>query len=154
MVASYFNDISFAHQASRSLYPCRYRRDSEKKEHQGWGGDDGKRELDNENQGRLDAVAEGPNGEAAPAAEKPAGSEEAAAERAPREEEEEDKTKTLDEYLADLAAKRAAIGAPAKPTRTANDDEKQWKDFGKKVEKSGEDDSYFAGAQKVSFVCV
>ena len=83
--------------------------DSDKKVHQGWGGDEGNSELKAEAAAVTDAAAE-TNEWTAPAdtadawgapADAPAGDAEAAgekAERKPREPEEEDNTLTLDEY--------------------------------------------------------
>ncbi|UZJ55947.1 hypothetical protein CBS101457_005267 [Exobasidium rhododendri] len=95
--------------------------DSAKNIHQGWGGDDPKRELDVEDGARADAAEEG----ATPAGDKstPVNGEAAAGgeakEALPIVEEEVDNTKTLDEYLAEQATKRAQIGAK-KEARSAD----------------------------------
>ncbi|CAO1624406.1 unnamed protein product [Sympodiomycopsis kandeliae] len=114
--------------------------DSEKNLHQGWGGDDGKRELKAEQDGVEDAAAEKPtveaNGEGAAtpaAAETPA--------------EEVDNTQTLDEYLASLAAKKANLGGKTVAPRTLESDD-QWNNFGSKVVKSqGGGDEYYASTK-------
>lgn len=117
---------------------------------QGWGGDDPKRELDAEDGARADAAEEGatPAGEAAVApngAVTSSDAPEADAKAPVIEKEEEDNTKTLDEYLADLAAKRAQIGAKkeARPADAADLDA-----LGQRLQKQDSED-YFK-TQKVS----
>ncbi|KAN0065775.1 hypothetical protein ACQY0O_000905 [Thecaphora frezii] len=109
--------------------------DTPKNLHQGWGGDDGKRELDVEKKAEADAKAENLEANGAPAAEGEAKPEEK------QPEEEEDKTMTLDEYLAAQAAKKASIAAPK--VREAPADDSAWSNFGVKLEKP-ESDDYFA----------
>lgn len=115
--------------------------ETDKQVRQAWGGEDGKRELETEEKGEADAQAEGaeaadaaaPNG--APSSDKPAPIEE-----------EPDNTKTYDEYLAELTAKKATLGGGAKEARTAADEE-NWKNFS--VTKAARDESeYFAATQK------
>ncbi|KAJ1579115.1 hypothetical protein NDA11_000383 [Ustilago hordei] len=77
--------------------------DSQKAVAQGWGGEDGKKELDNEQKAEADAQAEGAKAAGAAEAAAPA----AEAEKVP--EEEEDKTMTLDQYLASKAGKKLNI---------------------------------------------
>ena len=118
-----------------------HRRDSAKNIHQGWGGDDPKRELDVDENARADAAEEGANpagtptanGAATPAEGESAEKVEAAAE------EEKDNTKTLDEYLAEQAAKRAQIGAK-KEARVA--DSADTDSLGKRLEKQDSEDYY------------
>jgi len=118
--------------------------DSEKRIAQGWGGDDAKRELDSEDKAVLDAAAEkngeGPiaNGDA-PAAEGDAAAAKDATPAIP--EEEVDNTKTLDQYLAEQTAKRAALGSKQEVRSTADDS--QWKDFGTPLVKNTEGEAYY-----------
>ncbi|KAE8215677.1 hypothetical protein CF327_g1077 [Tilletia walkeri] len=133
------------------------REDSEKRIAQGWGGDDAKRELDNEDKAVADANAdkngEGPiaNGDAAPAADGEAGADAAATKEAASApvptipEEEVDNTKTLDEFLAEQTAKRATLGG-SKEARAAQDD--QWKDFGTPLVKNTEGEAYYVKQAK------
>ncbi|PWN28031.1 hypothetical protein BDZ90DRAFT_160292 [Jaminaea rosea] len=121
--------------------------DSEKNIHQGWGGDDGKRELKNEEDAVADANAEATpaNGAATPATVE--GDEAApAAEAVPAEE--VDNTKTLDEYLADMAAKKATLGGKAVTPRTVEGG--QWEGFGNKVVKSQSGGDEFYAATKAA----
>lgn len=107
--------------------------DSAKIVEQGWGGSDPKRELEAEAEGKADAKAE----EAAPANPAPA------AEEAPVEPEET--TLTLDEYLASLAEKKAAIAGNKKDVRQVD----AAPDAAKKVTKATEaEESYFAAVNK------
>ncbi|EPQ27528.1 uncharacterized protein PFL1_05066 [Pseudozyma flocculosa PF-1] len=110
--------------------------DTQKNLHQGWGGDEPKRELDVEKKAEADAKAENIEANGAPAAEG-----EAKPEEEKPVEEEEDKTMTLDEYLAAQAEKRAALAAPK--GREASKDDSAWSNFGVQVKKS-EGDDYFA----------
>ncbi|GAA6001851.1 hypothetical protein JCM10207_002350 [Rhodosporidiobolus poonsookiae] len=83
--------------------------DSEKAEAAGWGAEEGKKELEAEQQGDADAKAETPaEGAATPVREAPI--------------EEEDNTQTYEEYLAEQAAKKLAI-ADLPEARKANDGE-------------------------------
>jgi plasminogen activator inhibitor 1 RNA-binding protein len=109
--------------------------DSEKKEHQGWGGDEGKRELEAENQGSTDAQTEAKTTEGQEGATEP---------------EPEDKTMTLDEYLAERAAKGLAIELPAARTANEGADDSQWKDGVQLLRKAGEtEEEWFYHASKV-----
>ncbi|PWN93929.1 hypothetical protein FA10DRAFT_264526 [Acaromyces ingoldii] len=129
------------------------REDSNKNLHQGWGGDDPKRELAVDENARADAAAEGgdsvkpssdapvsgeANGWDAPAE---GGAKTGDAPSAPLAavEEEKDNTKTLDEYLAEQAAKRAQIGAKKEARQADNIDASS---LGKKVEHSRGEDFY------------
>ncbi len=125
--------------------------DSDKAIAQGWGGDDPKRELNAEEGAIADAAAEGSgaatpaNGEAAPAAEGDAPA--AEAEAAPAPVEEVDNTKTLDEYLAEQAERKAKLGNNQQGPREAE----SWKEIGTKVEKGAEEEeSFFKVPGKVS----
>ncbi|KAI0078917.1 hypothetical protein K474DRAFT_1770690 [Panus rudis PR-1116 ss-1] len=134
--------------------------DSEKKIHQGWGGDEPESELKAEAAAATDAAAEGAEGEgwgpstteagwgaeapadgaapASPAAEgdKP--------ERRPREEE-DDNTLTLDEYLKKQAEAKLEI-IPKLETRKANEgDDSIWKDAVPITKKDEDEDAYFVG---------
>jgi len=122
--------------------------DSQKKVHQGWGGDEGKTELKTEEQGAADAAAE-------PAVDAPEG-ETAAAEgdakpegrpRREREVEEEDNTLTLEQYLAQQKEKDTVI-PKLEGVRQANDGagEDLWKDAVALTKP--EEESYFVGKQK------
>ena len=120
--------------------------DSNKKIEQGWGGDDPKRELDAEDGAKADAAEE----EAGDAEKKDAAAPttNGSAEKelpAVVEEEEKDNTKTLDEYLAEQAAKRAQIGA-LKEARAAEVDDKA---LGTKVTKQLGDDYYSTQKERV-----
>ncbi|CAO1632761.1 unnamed protein product [Parajaminaea phylloscopi] len=121
--------------------------DSEKQVSQAWGGDDGKRELKAEEDGVADADAENKpatNGQSTPAA---AGEWDEAAPAAAAPVEEVDNTKTLDEYLADLAAKKATLGGKGAAPRTVEADAK-WDNFGNKVVKTMDgSDEYFAASK-------
>ncbi|PWN41260.1 hypothetical protein IE81DRAFT_348511 [Ceraceosorus guamensis] len=104
--------------------------DSEKRVHQGWGGDEGKRELENEENAVADAAAEGQapvpenaaSGWDAPADPAVPGATPAADAPAPIPEEEVDTTKTLDEYLAERAAKKFTIGNASAPRQVEADE--------------------------------
>lgn len=134
-----------------STPPLPPRSDSEKNLHQGWGGDDGERELKAEQDAAADAKAENKpeaNGESsewdAPATEAaPAAA--ADGEAAPAEE--VDNTKTYEEYLADLAAKKANLGGKNAGPREVEAD--KWEGFGAKVVKSqsGGDEYFVAGGK-------
>lgn len=86
--------------------------DSQKAVAQGWGGEDGKKELEVEQKAEADAKAEGAEGAAAAAT--PVEAEKVV-------EEEEDKTMTLDQYLASKAGKKLNIESKA-PREVAGDD--------------------------------
>ncbi|KAJ3985644.1 hypothetical protein F5890DRAFT_1409006 [Lentinula detonsa] len=143
--------------------------DSDKKIHQGWGGDEGKSELQVENAATVDAAAEQTEGWGAPSGDAsgwgatagdtsawdaPAGDAAPAAvtedkperESRRREEEEEDNTLTLEQYLAQKKEKDASI-LPDKPqARQANEgaDGDIWKDA-VAIQKGGDEDAYFVG---------
>ncbi|KAK7058930.1 hypothetical protein VNI00_001554 [Paramarasmius palmivorus] len=134
--------------------------DSDKKIHQGWGGDDGNTELQAEAAASKDAATEGAttgewgtdgatnadawaapaDGDAAAGGDKPAGEE---GSRPPRKEEEEDNTLTLEQYLAQQKEKDAIVPKlePRKVERA---------DFGDAValQKGGDEDAYFVGKTK------
>lgn len=116
-------------------------RDSEKSEAQGWGADEGKKELEAEVLGESDAKTE-----AAPAD----GSAPVAAKEEKvypvQEEEEEDNTQTYDEYLAAQAEKKLNIALPE--ARVANEgvDEAQWEGQTLVAKKGANEDEWFTGA--------
>lgn len=129
-------------------------RDSEKKIHQGWGGDEGKSELKAENDGTKDAAAEVPSNDWAspagnaddawgpPTITNDAAATDAPTEGRPRREEEEDNTLTLDQYLA--KQKENTIVPKLESVRQANDGaDDLFKDAVKVVK--DEEDAYFAG---------
>ncbi|KAI0335316.1 hypothetical protein GY45DRAFT_1317252 [Cubamyces sp. BRFM 1775] len=131
--------------------------DSEKKIHQGWGGDEPVSELNAEAAAATDAAAEksewtNPTGEGdawAASAETPAEGAAASAEKAegrkPREPEEEDNTLTLDEYL---KKKQALDIVPKLEARKVDDaDLKNAVIITKKDE---DEDAYFVGKTKSS----
>lgn len=145
------------------------RRDSDKKIHQGWGGDDGKEEFKAEQAATVDAAAEGNawggepsaaawggetgatdwgTAESAPAetATAPAAEEEKAEGRPRKErEEEEDHTLTLEQYLAQQKEKDAVV-PKLENTRKANEgtDENIWKNT-VPLTRDEEKESYFVG---------
>ncbi len=136
------------------------RRDSEKKIHQGWGGDDGKEEFKTEQAATVDAAAEGDTwggetnaadwgtAESAPAetATAPAAEEEKSESRPRKErEEEEDHTLTLEQYLAQQKEKDAVV-PKLENTRKANEgtDENIWKNT-IPLARDEEKESYFVG---------
>jgi len=164
--------------------------DSEKRVQQGWGGENGTRELENEESAIADAKAEGGNvsndwgadatatpaadtndwagtGAAAAAtnedgwgttAETPAATNTAAAEGGEEtggrkgrrfEEEEEDNTLTLDQYLAQRKEKENELLPKLEGVRKANEgsDETLWKNA-VQVAKNDEEGSYFVGKTK------
>jgi len=122
--------------------------DSHKKEHQGWGGDEGKRELNDQSAGWNDAKAEGdastPKPDGWDTGEAPAEST-----PAPGPEPEVDpdaNLKTLDEYLAERRA--LAPQLPAEPFgRKANEgaDETQWKDGVEVLRSTNAEDAFYIG---------
>jgi hypothetical protein len=138
------------------------RRDSEKKIHQGWGGDDGKEEFKTEQAATVDAAAEGDAwgggetnaadwgtaAESAPAetATAPAAEEEKPESRPRKErEEEEDHTLTLEQYLAQQKEKDALV-PKLDNTRKANEgaDENIWKNT-VPLTRDEEKETYFVG---------
>ncbi|KIP11998.1 hypothetical protein PHLGIDRAFT_27613 [Phlebiopsis gigantea 11061_1 CR5-6] len=138
--------------------------DSDKKVHQGWGGDEGAAELKVETAAETDAQAEA----SAPAADgwgEPAatdvwsapaeGAEGAApaegekAESRPRREEEEDNTLTLEEYQKKQTEEKALDIVPKLEARKANEgDDSIWKDAVVVTKKTQEEDAYFVGKTK------
>ncbi|KAF6765953.1 hypothetical protein DFP72DRAFT_985160 [Ephemerocybe angulata] len=119
--------------------------DSQKKVHQGWGGDEGNTELKTEQAAEADATAEVTTpveGEAAPA-------EGATTPRraAREEEEEEDNTLTLEQYLAQQKTKETTV-PKIEATRQANEGagEEIWKDAVALAK--DEEESYFVGKSK------
>ena len=134
--------------------------DSDKKVHQGWGGDEGNAELKAEAAAETDAQAEaaapaadgwgetaaGADVWAAPAegAEGAAPAEGEKAESRPRREEEEDNTLTLDEYIKNQKKDLDII--PKLEARKANEgDDTIWKDAVVVTKKNEEEDAYFVG---------
>lgn len=137
------------------------RTDTQKQEHQGWGGDEGKRELEAEHAGETDAAAE-KNADGVPAtpvaaegdasAAAPAAAKAAAEDKGPEvPTEPEDNSLTYDEYLKQQkSAGRGALDSLELAARKANEgqDDSQWKD-GVLVEKEHKvEDTYFLGASK------
>jgi len=130
--------------------------DSAKQEHQSWGGDDGKRELENETAGVSDANAEKTEaGAATPTTDAPAAATtetaagtEAAATTPAAPVEEEDNSKTYEEYLKE----RQAAGKSFAPLegRKANEgqDESQWKDGVAITKPSKDEENFYVGQQK------
>ena len=143
--------------------------DSDKKLHQGWGGDDGPTEAAVEAQGAADAVAEvatndwagtpaNDDGWGAPSAD-------AAAPAAPEEgdangdakkgfrarDEEDENLKTLDEYLASQNTGLTEL-VPKLEGRKANDgaDDDSLFKGAKKLAKGEEEDAYFVGKVRPS----
>ena len=128
--------------------------DSAKQEHQSWGGDDGKRELEAENDGGADAAAEKTNGTSTPAVVEGTDGAEAtpaaATDAAPATPAEpEDNSKTYEEYLKERqAGLNSKLGVPEGRKANEGSDESQWKD-GVAITKP-ETDNYYVGTQKVS----
>ncbi|KAF5356212.1 hypothetical protein D9756_003797 [Leucocoprinus leucothites] len=123
--------------------------DSDKKVHQGWGGDEGTTELKAEEAAVSDAAAEAtpetPADDAEPAA---ADAQPEARPRREREPEEEDNTLTLDQYLA--KQKETELALPKiEATRQANEgaDGDLWKDA-VAITKNEDEESYFIGKTK------
>jgi len=117
------------------------RTDSHKQEHQAWGGDEGKRELSDENAGEQDAQA-AVSGVATPIGDGPTTA--AAVPAQPEvEAEPEDNTKTYQEWLAEQ--KKENIGGNLPEARKANEgvDDSQWKDA-VALKKEEDDDILFA----------
>ena len=151
--------------------------DSEKKVTQGWGGDDGNAELKAEEGAAVDAIAEGDawGGEVAaaddawgnaatPADDDPwaapnasdepvAGTDDSKAETRrtkEREQDEEDNTLTLDQYLAQKAEQETSLVPKLEGVRRANEggDDSLWKDV-VPLQRSDED-TYFVGKVSIS----
>ena len=127
--------------------------DSNKQEHQAWGGDEGKRELEAETAGLTDAAAEKINGgEATPALvggdATPAAAEgQDATPAAPAEP--EDNSQSYEDYLKARAAAGKVGGALE--TRKANEgqDDSQWNNGVAITKPASGEDHYFQGSQKV-----
>ncbi|OCH96451.1 hypothetical protein OBBRIDRAFT_787008 [Obba rivulosa] len=135
--------------------------DSDKKVHQGWGGDEGNTELKTETAAENDAAAEqsgdawgvpetsqwdapAPTGDVAIEAEKPV---ERRRSRE-REVEEEDNTLTLDEYL---KQRKGLELVPQLETRKANEgDDSIWKDAVVVTKKDEDEAAYFVGKAKAN----
>ncbi|EMD41830.1 hypothetical protein CERSUDRAFT_79455 [Gelatoporia subvermispora B] len=135
--------------------------DSDKKVHQGWGGDEGNTELKTETAAQNDATAEqtgdawgttdvsqwdapATSGDAAVEAEKPAEDRRSRE----REVEEEDNTLTLDEYL---KQRKGLEIVPQLETRKANEgDDAIWKDAVVVTKKDEDETAYFVGKTKSS----
>ena len=113
--------------------------DSEKKIHQGWGGDEGNTELKAENAAETDALVAVAEATETPAVEGEESKVTPAEERKPREEE-EDNTLTLDQYLAKQKEK-ASVAIPKLEVRTVENEEFK----GAQQLLRDEDDSYFIG---------
>ncbi|KAI4528788.1 hypothetical protein K523DRAFT_366995 [Schizophyllum commune Tattone D] len=125
--------------------------DSEKKIHQGWGGDEPTSELKAEETGEADATAEAApeaDGDATPAT--PGGEKAEGRPRREREPEEEDNTLTLDQYLAQKKEKEAAAVPKLEGVRQANEgaDNNIWE--GAVPLQKPEEDAYFVGKNKSS----
>ncbi|KAK1236191.1 hypothetical protein PQX77_000567 [Marasmius sp. AFHP31] len=137
--------------------------DSEKKVHQGWGGDEGKTELQAEEAASKDAAAESaaPTGDwdATATADAWGATADAAAEgaadaatgdkaegRPRREPEEEDNTLTLDQYLAQQKDKDTIV-PKLEPRKIEGDG--TWKDA-VPLQKGAEEDAYFVGKTKAA----
>lgn len=131
--------------------------DSDKKLHQGWGGDEGTTELKQEEAAANDAAAEDPEATAAAATATAEGAEGARDDkgegrpRREREPEEEDTTLTLDQYLAQKKEQDGNL-PKIEATRQANDGagDDLWKGA-TVLSKTEEDSSYFVG--KVCVIC-
>lgn len=124
--------------------------DSDKKLHQGWGGDDGNTELKAEEAATVDAAVEATP--ESPAQDAPEGTQEdkpeAARPRREREPEEEDTTLTLDQYLAQKKEKDTNV-PKLEATRQANEGvgDEIWKDA-TVLTKNEDEESYFVGKTK------
>lgn len=126
--------------------------DSNKQEHQAWGGDEGKRELEAETAGLTDAAAEKINGgEATPALVEgdatPAAAEgQDATPAAPAEP--EDNSQSYEDYLKARSAAGKVGGALE--TRKANEgqDDSQWSNGVAITKPTSGEDHYFQGSQK------
>lgn len=129
------------------------RSDSAKQEHQSWGGDDGKRELEAENAGGADAAAEKTNadGTATPAVAEGAETPAPAADAAPATPAEpEDNSKTYEEYMAERkAALNSKLGVPEARKANEGADDSQWKDGVAITKPANGEDNYYVGTQKV-----
>lgn len=121
------------------------RRDSDKAEAQGWGAEEGKKELEAEVLGEADAKTELPVEGAAKKDDTPA--------YAPVEEE-EDNTQTYEEYLVAQAANKLNIALPE--ARVANEgvDESQWASQTQLAKKGANEDDWFLGTQVRKFEMV
>jgi len=128
--------------------------DSDKKLHQGWGGDEGNAELKQEEAAANDAATEANPDAAAAATTAPEGTDAARDDkgegrpRREREPEEEDTTLTLDQYLAQKKEQEGNL-PKIEGTRQANDGagDDLWKGA-TVLSKTEEDASYFVGKTK------
>lgn len=121
--------------------------DSDKKVHQGWGGDEGNTELKAEEAAANDAAAEAAPDTAALDGAEPTTTEdktEGARPRREREPEEEDTTLTLDQYLAQRKDQETNL-PKIEETRQANEGGSDWQDAAVVLSKSEEGESYFVG---------
>ncbi|KAJ1311439.1 hypothetical protein OPQ81_009928 [Rhizoctonia solani] len=134
--------------------------DTEKRVNSGWGADEGRTELAAEQSGAADATADAAGNEwagqvsndwGAPAEgateAKPAEGE--AQDERPKEEEEEDNTMTLSEYLA--KKKTSDVVPPKLEARAANEgsDNTLWKDA-VQLQRDEDEDNYFVGKTKAA----
>lgn len=153
--------------------------DSEKKVAQGWGGDDADAELKAEEGAAVDAAVEGDawggdaaaaddawGGAATPADDDPWAAPNASDEPAvgvddskaetrrvrEREQDEEDNTLTLDQYLAKKAEQEASLVPKLEGVRQANEggDDSLWKDA-VPLQRNDDEDAYFVGKVSISF---
>ncbi|GAA5832178.1 hypothetical protein JCM11251_004269 [Rhodosporidiobolus azoricus] len=111
--------------------------DSEKAEAAGWGAEEGKKELEAEQQGESDAKAEVPaEGAATPVREAPI--------------EEEDNTQTYEQYLAAQAEKKLALNAlpEARKANEGEDADALFKNAKVVAKKGEEDEEWLFGAPK------
>lgn len=117
-------------------------RDSDKTEAQGWGGEDGQRELAAEEAGAVDALGDAtPAGAATPLEAAPA---------FVAEVEEEDNTQTYDEYLAAQAEKKLTMALPSARVANEGADQSQWTSSVALTKKGEAEDEWFMGS-KVRF---
>lgn len=119
-----------------------FRRDSDKSEAQGWGAEEGKKELEAEVLGEADAKTE-----STPAVDGEASESKAEKVYPVQEEEEEDNTQTYDEYLASISGvKKLEMALPE--VRIANEgvDESQWAGQTVAAKKGANEDEWFTGS--------
>ncbi|OAV90204.1 hypothetical protein PTTG_00696 [Puccinia triticina 1-1 BBBD Race 1] len=133
--------------------------DTDRKVASGWGAEEGKQELQAETEGFGDAKAALTPGDAdegwgAAAADDAAPATNGHAKNGDgadfREEEEEDKTKTFEEYLAEKASAANALPSLKKDVRKPNEgaDDSQWKDAVKFVKGEEEEEVFFQPKEK------
>lgn len=116
-----------------------YDSDSDKKVHQGWGGDEGNSEMKAENAAESDALAAVAEATETPAAESEETKAAVTEERKPKEDE-EDNTLTLDQYLAKQKETSSAI-IPKLEVRTIESEEFK----GAQQLVRDDEDAYFVG---------